>query len=128
MALVYTTLKLDIPPLESGTYVIEAGDLVDTLVVGSPAPRPGGKFFAARGRIVDVDGLCTMFGAPGSCPGAEEVSGILAPFVLPPPAPPKPWNVRLTGTVVGADSCGGREFHSLVARSLRLEELPQPGI
>ena len=44
----YAVLDFTIPALEAGRYVIEAGDLADTLEVASPAPRPAGKFFASQ--------------------------------------------------------------------------------
>ena len=113
---VYDTLTLAIPPLEVGEYRLEAGDLADTLYVGSPAPRPAGRAFAARGSLASHGSPCILFTCP--YPGGDEVSGILEP---PPMAQPLPQEVVVVGSVAGRDSCGGREHPLLRVRHMVFE-------
>jgi len=117
--LVYEKLTLQIPPLDAGDYLLQASDLVDTLSVGTPAPRPAGKFFTAHGRV--TGGACMLF-APNVPPGSEEIAGIVPPFSIPGDWPPFPWDVMLAGSVAGTDSCAGAEQALLRVRSLSIAQ------
>ena len=116
---VYATLTLQIPPLGAGEYLLQGSDLVDTLYVANPAPRPPGKFFAAHGRV--TEGACMLF-APSVYPGSEEISGIVPPFSIPGDWPPLPWDVMLVGSVAATDSCAEAEHSLLRVRSLRFAQ------
>lgn len=51
-ATVHEVLRIAIPPLPAGQYIIAADTiLADTLAVSSPAPRPAAKKFAAHGQL-----------------------------------------------------------------------------
>jgi hypothetical protein len=120
--LVFAQLQLDLPALERGRYVLQAGDLVDTLHVGSPAPRPGGKHFAAHGRLASGDASCTLFAAEPGYPGATEISGVV-PLPPPIPTPPQlPADVILVGSVAGTDTCAGTEYPRLLVRGISASE------
>jgi hypothetical protein len=111
-ALAHDTLSIAIPPLETGDYLLVAGSLVDTLRVASPAPRPAGKPFAARGDACSADPGCLLFRCDHVM--APEIEGILTGPV---PAP-SGCRLLLAGSVAGRDTCSGAEHNLIQARGV----------
>jgi len=114
MAIAYDTLTLTIPPLETGDYILTTGELVDTLHVGSPGPRPGGRPFAALGDICEADRGCVLFHCEH--PNAQEIAGLVTRGMPEGPAPGGTCRLVVAGTVAGRDTCAGRERNAIELR------------